>query len=120
MKHLLKEQIQTLQTKLQEEKTLLEKELGTIAVQDPVNNADWNSTDQESFGERNPDLNSRADHFEEIDTRQAISGDLEARLNEVNKALEAIISETYGITANGEEIPFERLEANPAATTVLE
>jgi len=119
MKHLSLEQIDTLQKRLNEEKTLLEKELGTVAVQDPINKSDWNATDEDNQGKRNPDSNSRADHFEEIDTNQAISGDLEARLIQVNQALELIESKKYGITEDGKEIPYERLEANPAAQTII-
>jgi len=119
MKHLSPEQIETLHTKLKEEKVLLETELGTISVQDPTNKADWNATDGDGQEKRNPDSNSRADHFEEIDTNQAISGDLEARLTEVNQALALVENKTYGVTESGEEILFERLEANPAAQTII-
>ena len=119
MKHLSPEQIDTLHTKLKAEKALLETELGTVSVQDPTNKADWNATDEDGLGKRDPDMNSRADHFEEINTNQAISGDLEARLTEVNKALGFIENKTYGLTESGEEIPYERLEANPSAQTII-
>lgn len=119
MKHLSLEQMNILKEKLIAEKSLLEQELGTVSVQDPINKADWIATDEESFGRRNADVNERADHFEEIDTNQAISNDLEERLREVNSALKTIETDSYGITEEGEEIPFERLQANPAAKTIV-
>jgi RNA polymerase-binding transcription factor DksA len=44
---------------------------------------------------------------------------LEERLRNVEAALERINQGNYGITAEGELIPQERLRANPAATTTV-
>lgn len=46
---------------------------------------------------------------------------LEQELIEVNEALEKIEAGTYGVCeATGKKIPYERLEANPTAKTVVE
>ncbi len=119
MKHLTQSNIDRLQKRLEEERDLLHKELQSVAVADPANPQDWNSVDKENLGARNADPNTRGDHFEEIDTNSAISDDLETRLVEVSKALAKVEEGTYGVTDEGEEIPLERLEANPAAATLV-
>jgi DnaK suppressor protein len=43
----------------------------------------------------------------------------EARLKEVEGALSRIESGTYGVTREGELIPEQRLQANPAAITLV-
>ena len=44
---------------------------------------------------------------------------LEARLREVEYALEQVRVGSYGVTTTGEVIPEDRLRANPAATTLV-
>ena len=52
---------------------------------------------------------------------KALSDNLELRLKDVNNALGQIESGTYGICkVCGEEIPEERLKANPAADADIE
>lgn len=119
MKHLTQEQIDQLQSRLEEERAKLVEELNSLGAPDPTNPQDWNPIDSDALGTRDPDLNSRADHFEEMDTNSAISEDLEGRLRNVDQALAKIAEGTYGLTEEGEEIPLERLQANPAATTLV-
>lgn len=104
--------------KLLEEKTRLEDELGTIALRNPEHPADWNAVTDEVEGEPSADKNDRADAIEDLEENTSISTELEARLRDVNDALEKIEAGTYGKDENtGEEITKERLEANPAART---
>lgn len=56
-----------------------------------------------------------ADYQATFATTEAI----EARLEELEAALKRIEEGTYGLTAEGEEIPEDRLRANPAATTLV-
>ncbi|MHC4397548.1 MAG: TraR/DksA family transcriptional regulator, partial [Planctomycetota bacterium] len=56
------------------------------------------------------------DAIEAFDAAIGIENELDLRLGEVNKALEAIKKNKYGFCKNcGEKIPLARLEANPAA-----
>ena len=52
-------------------------------------------------------------------TIEGITEAEEARLKEVEAALNRIEIGTYGVTAAGELIPEGRLKANPAATTIV-
>ena len=104
--------------KLMQEKALLEEQLGTIAKQSPENPSDWNAVTDEVESEPSADKNDRADAIEDLEENTSITNELEARLKDVNDALERIESGTYGKDeTTGEEIPADRLEANPAART---
>jgi RNA polymerase-binding transcription factor DksA len=99
------------------EKELLEKELQTVGTQDPSNPADWIPRPP-SDEEMGADDNDNADIMEEMGERNAVLGNLEGRLNQVNLALEKIANGNFGICeVTGEAIEIERLEANPAART---
>jgi len=109
--------INFLKQKLEEEKSLLEKELQGVGKQNPLNKADWEATE-----EHNPetaDLNTKADAHEDIEERHALTDTLEARLANVNAALEKIHNGAlYGMCeVCGGKIEEDRLEANPAAKT---
>ena len=104
--------------KLADEKARLESELGAIAKRDPQNPADWNAMTDEIDSEISADKNDRADAIEDLEENTSIANELEARLKDVNDALERIEAGTYGKDeVTGEEIPADRLEANPAART---
>lgn len=61
-------------------------------------------------------LDEEADEVEEYETRLAAEGSLETRLLQVNRALERIRLDTYGVCPMCKKpIPEERLRANPAA-----
>ena len=102
------------------EKRLLESELSAFAARDPKMKGDWDTR----FPERSEGAASsshsaadeQADIREEFESRLAQEQSLETRLGAVEKALGRIEQHTYGrCLACGEEIPGERLAANPAA-----
>lgn len=115
--------IQSVKTKLEEERAKIEAELSTVATKV---GGDWQAVYDKSEGddsllENEPDSNDIADSLEELDERNALVNDvLEVRLKEINDALAAITDGTYGICKMGDgnhKIEKERLEVNPAATT---
>ncbi len=109
-----------LKNKLEEEKKLLEKELGAVAKRDPENPGDWvpavGMKDQSTADE-----NTVADTFEELENNTGVVTRLENRLTDVTDALTKIQNGTYGICEKGDHpIEADRLEANPAARTCKE
>ncbi|MFY9462386.1 MAG: TraR/DksA C4-type zinc finger protein [Candidatus Sungiibacteriota bacterium] len=111
--------LEELKQKLLAEKKVLESELSSIASPDPKMKGDWD-TRFPNMGEKSDfasgALEEREDEIEEFAT--ALSGEysMESRLKEVNAALERMEKGTYGKCAKcGEDIPLERLQANPAA-----
>jgi RNA polymerase-binding transcription factor DksA len=109
--------IESLKSKLEEERTQLLEELQKIGRINPDNLSDWEPV----AGEINLDTAEEEERAEEItnfEERSAIEFEIEKRWNEVNSALAAIAEGTYGICRTcGEHIDDERLSANPAATT---
>ena len=62
-----------------------------------------------------------ADETEEYNTRLSEEDTLERRLHEINKALDRMSKNTYGMcSVCKKEIPMERLNANPAAAEDIE
>src|SRR5579872_1067837 len=103
--------------KLLEEKTKLEQELSGVGRKNPSNPADWEGTEPESNIDQ-ADEEEVGDKIEGYETNTAIVKQLEARLLEVDAALEKIEQGTYGVCEiGGEKIEEERLKANPAART---
>jgi len=105
--------------RLEEEKTRLEKEMGSIGRRNPSNPADWEAVPQGTEQEADP--NDRADQMEEYSENTAILTDLEIRYNEVKDALVRIDNNTYGTCkVCGKNIEEDRLEADPSADTCKE
>lgn len=105
-----------LKQKLEEEKELLEKELGSVGKQNPLNRADWEATEEHNI--ETADLNVKADVEEDLEERHAITDTLEARLLNVNLALQKIEAGDYGLCETcAEKIEEDRMGANPAART---
>ncbi len=102
--------------KLEAEKKTLEEELGQIAIFNTETNI-WEATpDQEMMGEI--DDNDAADRFEDFEGRSGMVNTLQARLTDVNIALDKIEAGTFGkCEVCGTPIEEDRLEANPAART---
>lgn len=102
---------------LEAEKAKLEAELATIGRKNPNNPEDWEAVQ----GETNVDYadrNEMGDAIEQYEENTGILKQLETRLNNVNKSLQAIEEGTYGIcSVSGQPIELDRLEANPAAQT---
>jgi RNA polymerase-binding transcription factor DksA len=103
---------------LEEELGKLEKELHELGFKNPNNPADWEPKPDE-LNILPQDENEIADTIEEFEENSAILKQLEIRYNDVKAALGKIAEGTYGICeVSGEQIPVERLEANPAARTL--
>jgi RNA polymerase-binding transcription factor DksA len=103
---------------LESEKTKLEAELATVGRRNPSNPNDWEAVPQETGQE--PDVIDAGDHIEGYEDNAGILKELEARLQDVLTALKRIEEGTYGTcSVDGEAIPEERLEANPAALTCI-
>lgn len=107
-------------TKLEEEKVLLENELGALGK---VNKkGDWEAIpENETSTQEVQDEGDMAERAEDYEERSMKLNSLEERLSDINKALEKIENENYGICENcGSPIENDRLEANPAALTCKE
>ena len=111
MQHLSESELAELRAALDAEKDSLEEELSEYGrkVGD-----DWVGT---AGGEEEPDLVDAADKMEELAVNVPLVEELEKRYKEIREALKRMDDGTYGITAGGDPIDFDRLEANPAATT---
>lgn len=105
--------------KLEAELAVVEKELRSIAVQNPHNPKDWEATEREmDVMSAAADSNEAADKQEEYAENRAITDELEVHYNAVKNALKKIEGGTYGACeVSGEPIEEDRLEANPAART---
>ena len=103
--------------KLEEEKKLLEDELGTLGRVDKT--GDWEAVPEgEIYAQEVQDEGDMADRAEDYEERSIKLDKLETRLNNIKKALEKIEKGEYGICEKcGKKIEEDRLEANPAATT---
>lgn len=106
--------------RLEDERSLLIKQLGDIAVQGE--NGLWTAKAPE-MDVMSPaaEPNEAADKIEELDERSEEVVTLSARLAEVTRALQSFDEGVYGRCEVCEkEIEEERLEANPAARTCIE
>lgn len=109
------EKIVELRRQLEKEKATLEKELGARGTKEETGN--WQGTPK-GFEEPEADPVDAADKFEELATNVPLVENLEQRLKDVANALAKMDAGTYGRDEHtGEEIPLERLRANPAART---
>lgn len=105
-----------LKEKLLADKARLEEELGRFAK--PTEVAGNYETQFETIG-TDPDEN--ASEVEAYADNLSLEATLESDLKDVNDALAKMETGTYGICEKtGEMIPMERLEANPAARTIVE
>jgi RNA polymerase-binding transcription factor DksA len=103
--------------KLEAEKKLLEEELGSLGKVDET--GDWQAVPETEINTQEvQDEADMADRSEDFEERALKVDRLEARLIDVNKALEEIENNKYGKCETcGKEIEEDRLEANPAAHT---
>ena len=106
--------------KLEKELALLEGEMKGIARKNPSNPNDWEAVETEIDSDH-ADVNDVADNMESYGENQAVLSKLEAQFNDIKIALEKIKKGTYGkCEVGGEDIPENRLEANPSARTCIE
>lgn len=102
---------------LNEERKLLERELGTIGGKNPEGTDGWSASLLEVNTET-AELEGRASEISEFEDRNAVEGELSHRLHVVTLALERVTQGTYGICKIcGVVIEKARLTANPAADT---
>jgi RNA polymerase-binding transcription factor DksA len=105
------------ETKLLDEKAILEKELAKVARKNPDRVGDWEATPEEKDPSQ-ADENISADSIDGYESNNAIVNTLEPRWRDTNAALARIKKGTYGLCEVCEkEIETDRLEANPAAST---
>lgn len=105
-------------SKLEEEFSLLNRQLSDIAVEDPET-GQWAAKDpQMDVMSAAAEPNEAADKMEEMDERGEEVVTLSARLADVKRALQLFDEGAYGkCEVCGTDIEEERLEANPAART---
>jgi RNA polymerase-binding transcription factor DksA len=118
MKHIDQADLEELRGALEAEKDSLEEELASHGrVQGET--GDWQGASVGFEGEEADPLDV-GDQIEEFGTNTALVEVLEARHIQVEEALERMDNGTYGICEEcGDEIPFDRLEANPAAAMCI-
>lgn len=115
MSDLSEEQISDLRANLEAERDSLDEEL---AGHGKKVGKDWTGS-SESEGEQ-ADPNDAADNIETLATNVPLVEELEERRREIEKALEKMEQGTYGVCdVCKKPIPFDRLEANPAAATCI-
>ncbi len=104
----------TFKTALAEEKRRLVGELKKIGRN--VGSDDWAATSPTEID--TADDIEMADKLEELETNDAVVGELEKQLKDVDDALAKIDDGTYGTCETcGAQIEEDRLNANPAART---
>lgn len=110
---------ETYKHKLEEEKKLIETELGTVAVHDDKT-GDWQPVAEDQGGDV-VDENDLGDKFESLEQSETVTAELELRLADIARALEKIATGTFGKCEVCEkEIEAGRLDANPASRTCVE
>lgn len=118
MNHLSTEQITQLRSSLEAERATLQIDLSEHGAKEP--DGVWDPSSSGLDGEE-ADSTDAADQIEELVTNVPIVHDLAARTRDIDDALAKMTSGTYGVCEVGsEEIPWERLVANPAARTCIE
>jgi len=117
MKHLGENELDELRGALEAEKDAVEEELADHGRQ--VNDdGEWEGASM-SEGEEADPLDA-ADNIEELAANMPLVEELQTRHKDIVHALEAMDNGTYGICeVCNEEIPVDRLEANPAARTCI-
>lgn len=103
--------------RLQKDLSEITAELKELGIHNPDVKEDWIALPQD-VGSQEADPNVGADRAEDWLERTATLAALEARYNNITRALRKIEEGTYGICEiGGEEIEADRLDANPAART---
>ncbi|MBI2610660.1 TraR/DksA C4-type zinc finger protein [Candidatus Kaiserbacteria bacterium] len=116
MSHLSEDQLSDLRATLEAERDSLDEEL--VGHGRKVR-GDWEGSSSSEGEEADP--NDAADNIETLATNVPLVEELEKRRREIDKALEKMDSGSYGsCEVCKKAIPFDRLEANPAAATCVE
>lgn len=116
MDPITEEQLEELRGALEAEKDSLEEELAEYGKNV---GGDWEGK-SESKGEE-ADSSDAADNIEQLATNVPLVEELEKRYREITHALSRTKEGTYGkCEVCGQDIPYDRLEANPAARTCID
>jgi len=121
MNHLSETDLQSLREALETERAALQEELAMHGKQDATT-GEWegSSADAATSGEEGSDPTDVADQIEELVVNVPLVADLGKRAHDVADALQRMDEGTYGACEGcHEEIPLERLRANPAARTCI-
>ncbi len=111
--------INELKAMLLTEKARIENEMGGIAHRNPDVAGDWEPSVPD-LNSPTADINDTADTIVAFENNSAIEVELEARLIEVETALNRMETGSYGICRIcGIQIEDARLHANPAAPTCI-
>ncbi len=103
--------------KLAKEQETLRQELQTVGIENPDAPSDWEPR-PENIDIMDADPNEAADRIEAQQESQGILDDLEARYQNIMRALKKIEQGTFGpCEICGNEIEEDRLEAIPSART---
>ena len=106
-------------SKLEEEKKLLEEEVSAIGHLDKET-GDWEAVPEEQTAPE-ADESDMSDRTEEYEERSGTLSTLNARLDDINIALDKISGGNYGTCEMcGNPIEEDRLDANPGARTCKE
>lgn len=109
--------IETMKTKLLEEKARIEDELGRFANKDEHIKNNYNT----QFPDMTDKLEESAIEVAQYGDELALEGNLEQTVAAINHALDKVEKGTYGICdVCNKEINSKRLEANPWAATCVE
>jgi len=110
------DQLNDLRANLEAEQDSLEEEL---AEHGKASGGSWQGNSSGLTGEE-ADPNDAADQIEELVTNVPLVGELEKRQRDIKAALEKMDNGSYGLCeVCKKQIPFDRLEANPAARTCV-
>lgn len=119
MKHLSESEVESLRDALITEQSSLREELAMYGKQD-VTTGEWSGSSADETTMEEADPTDAADQIEELLTNVPLVADLQKRAHEVEDALDRMEKGTYGTCeVCHEEIPLERLHANPAAKTCI-
>jgi DnaK suppressor protein len=112
-----KEFIQEMEEKLMNEKRRLEKELAEFAKQNPKNAEDYDAT----FPNMGDKEDENAEEVDTFSTNLTLERTLESSLRDVEKALDRIKKNNYGICKYcSREIDEKRLIARPSSSSCVE
>ncbi len=106
-----------LKEKLLNERSVLEKELASLAIKNPSNPSDWDAVTSSSDVDI-AEEGEVADSMERFENSNSETDQLERQLKDVDNALLKIENDNFGFCEVCEqEIEDDRLEANPSART---
>ncbi len=109
--HLNSDQLEKLKGQLEERQEKLRGSMSSLERTNPA-------SDPERLNE-NSDIGDEATEDAELVRHESLQSETGIMLKRVEEALSRIEDGTYGTTLEGEEIPYERLLADPTATTLV-